>query len=251
MITVDVEGKQVEFPDGTNPSVIEGAIKTHFYPQNKPASTSQILKAPDKEYTTGLGHILNAVGWPEERMKAVLSEPRRALKMGKEMGMYSPKPMEEIEAENRILGTVGSAVSSMIPYKSSVTNAVMGGINWRNHPKLVADAKLAAKKAGVRVDNLEYVGLQSFQPMSNDAMHLWNVKDPKSPQFESTIAGPTFQLKPKGNLEIGTSVSVRGKQGVINEVNPDGTVSVGFKDGSMAEVGMNEITVGTERRAVK
>lgn len=65
---------------------------------------------------------------------------------------------------------------------------------WMSDPTLVADAKIAAKKAGVLPSALEYVGLQKFAPLSNDAMHLWNVMDPNSPKHGSTIAGNTFSL---------------------------------------------------------
>ncbi len=65
---------------------------------------------------------------------------------------------------------------------------------WMSDPTLVADAAVAAKKAGVLPSALEYVGLQKFAPLSNDAMHLWNVMDPNSPKHGSTIAGNTFSL---------------------------------------------------------
>jgi hypothetical protein len=60
---------------------------------------------------------------------------------------------------------------------------------WSKDLTLIKDAKFAAAKAGVRPKDLEYVGLQTFEPYSTDAMHLWNVMNPKSPKYQSTIAG--------------------------------------------------------------
>lgn len=424
MITVDVEGKQVEFPDGTHPVIIERAIKAHFYPQKQPSTTSQMLNAPQKEYTTGLGHILNAVGWPEERMRAVLTEPRRALRIGQEMGMYSPKPPAEVESENRILGTVGKGVASLIPYKSSIQGAVLGqigpvyhgspykftkfenkaigtgeGAQAFGHGHYLSEVpevgKSYAMAKGVKLGDLEitpksmwfdplnrvvrgeegwnektitksledtianwgkesrigkesgkilekiklgekpteggnlyeatihkgkqpseYTFLEWDKPLKDQPQNVKNAIKKLGIDFNAEYPGLTnvkFEDRlgsllydalgqgemaskrlrevgisgikyPTGSLsgmkdtgkynyvvfnpenitiekiggkavvprvETGTSVSVRGKQGVINEVNPDGTVSVGFRDGSMAEVRMNDITVGTERRAVK
>jgi hypothetical protein len=65
---------------------------------------------------------------------------------------------------------------------------------WMKVPELSRDAQLAAKKIGVKPESLEYVGLQKFTPYSQDAMHMWQVVDETSPFFQSTIAGPTFQV---------------------------------------------------------
>jgi hypothetical protein len=87
---------------------------------------------------------------------------------------------------------------------------------WMKVPELSRDAQLAAKKVGVKPENLEYVGLQKFTPYSQDAMHMWQVVDETSPFFQSTIAGPTFQLpkggptsllkSEKGSLQLGTPI---------------------------------------------
>ncbi len=108
---------------------------------------------------------------------------------------------------------------------------------WSKNPELVADAKLAAEKAGVSPDNLEYVGLQKFTPLSNDAMHLWNVTDPNSPKYQSTVAGPTFQLgRGKGTSTApivayhGTKAEIKGGEFRATEEStvPDRLVGTHF-----------------------
>jgi len=69
--------------------------------------------------------------------------------------------------------------------------------DWSKDSALVEDAKFVAQKAGVKPSDLEYVGVQSFKPLSNEAMHLWNVMDPKSPRYQSTISGKSFQMTPE------------------------------------------------------
>ena len=127
---------------------------------------------------------------------------------------------------------------------------------WSKDPALVEDAKAVAAENGVKPESLEYLGVQSFRPNSTDAMHLWNVTDPNSPKFKSTVAGPKFQqestleegtnippVTQMHEMPVGTSVKVNGREGVVNEVNPDGTISVGFEGGGMADVRPEEITV--------
>jgi phospholipid N-methyltransferase len=67
---------------------------------------------------------------------------------------------------------------------------------WSKDPALVEDADAAAATAGVKPEDLEYMGLQSFKPASADAYHLWNVMNPESPLYKSTVAGPKFQEEP-------------------------------------------------------
>lgn len=67
---------------------------------------------------------------------------------------------------------------------------------WSKDPALVEDAGAAATKAGVKLEDLEYMGVQSFKPASTDAYHLWNVMNPESQLYKSTVAGPMFQQEP-------------------------------------------------------
>src|SRR3972149_3793968 len=65
---------------------------------------------------------------------------------------------------------------------------------WMKVPELNLDALSVSRRVGIAPENLEYVGLQKFTPLSQDAMHLWNVVDKGSELFGSTVAGPKFQL---------------------------------------------------------
>jgi len=91
---------------------------------------------------------------------------------------------------------------------------------WSKNPELVSEAKLAAEKAKVTPDNLEYVGLQKFTPYSNDAMHLWNVTDPSSPKYQSTVAGPTFQLTEGQTKRLRPMGVLKGQRGSLGETKP-------------------------------
>jgi tRNA nucleotidyltransferase (CCA-adding enzyme) len=68
--------------------------------------------------------------------------------------------------------------------------------------ELTADAAEAAKKYGVSVKDLEYSGLQSFEPFLNHYMHLWTIMGPEDHKsYQSTItSGKKYDIK-KSNLE--------------------------------------------------
>jgi hypothetical protein len=51
------------------------------------------------------------------------------------------------------------------------------------------DRKFVAEKIGVPPENLDYVGIQSFRPMEEKYMYLWNVNDPSSKKHMSTVTG--------------------------------------------------------------
>ncbi len=97
--------------------------------------------------------------------------------------------------------------------------ARMSPSEWSKNPELVSEAKLAAEKTGISPENLEYVGLQKFTPYSNDAMHLWNVTDPSSPKYGSTVAGPTFQLTEGQTKRLRPMGVLKSQRGSLGEVN--------------------------------
>lgn len=125
------------------------------------------------------------------RQKNVLTEPESRVNVAQKNIMETPELLQEVRH-------------------------YMPPSEWMKVPELSRDAQLAAKKVGVKPENLEYVGLQKFTPYSQDAMHMWQVVDETSPFFQSTIAGPTFQLpkggptnllkSEKGSLQLGTPI---------------------------------------------
>ena len=71
---------------------------------------------------------------------------------------------------------------------------------WSKDPALVKDAEVAAEEAGVELKDLEYIGLQSLKP--TDTYHLWNVTNPESPLYKSTVSGPKFERKEISRKEV-------------------------------------------------
>lgn len=62
---------------------------------------------------------------------------------------------------------------------------------------------------------------------------------PEEAKVQAPLPSPT-QMR---EIPTGTSVRVNGKEGKVNEINPDGTISVGFEGGGMADVKPEEITL--------
>ena len=56
--------------------------------------------------------------------------------------------------------------------------------SWVPAAALQKDAEATGKRYGVKASNLEYAGVQSFKPMENRYLHLWNIAD-RSAQAQS------------------------------------------------------------------
>lgn len=82
-------------------------------------------KLPDQPLKTPLGSILEAVGYPKQRLSEILSNPYGGLLQGIDAGLYSPKPREEIESQNKIVGLLGSLLAGSVPYDTTIQDSIL------------------------------------------------------------------------------------------------------------------------------
>ena len=99
-------------------------------------------------------------------------------------------------------------------------NQVMG-LN-RIGSEIDDDRIFAAKKIGVRPEQLDYVGKQE---MIDEYMHLWNVNDPGGPLDGSTRTGEKYPMK-NNNLGMPRVVLPEG-EGAIPGATPDDATETG------------------------
>lgn len=80
------------------------------------------------------------------------------------------------------------------------------------------------------------------KPAELAKLKLAPAEEPPTLTPAGTTRGVPEQAEEKAPaIETGTPVKVNGKEGVVNEVNGDGTVSVGFKNGAVEDVKAGEV----------
>jgi len=127
----------------------------------------------ERPFKTPIGMLLEALGFPRERMVEVLSNPYGGImKAQQSEQFYSPKPQGEIEWQNAIQGFLGRLVGEAIPYETTPQQMSMIGIY--GGPKATGFAKAGNKFSGM-ADKMERFeiddSLIKLKPKFDDFIH--------------------------------------------------------------------------------
>lgn len=133
-VTLQDGTTHVDFPDGTSPETIKSAMANKFYragPQIMQGSKTEQRRAdpleePMKPVKTPVGMVLNAIGYPKERLVRALSS-----------------------SENPIIAKGGEMLASMVPYEITPQEATLGMVG-----SYVGQRAIGFKKAPGRFSNL-------------------------------------------------------------------------------------------------
>lgn len=217
-VTLQDGSTYVDFPDNTSPEKIREVMSKKFYRAGpeimQGARTEQykpknLLEEPVPPVKTPIGTILNAIGYPQERLQRALTSP-------------AGTPLQQ-----KIVGTAGGLLAGFVPYEMGPKEMALG---------MASSIKMVGGKISL-LESGTYRGTRftsSFGPHdsqvvarigSKDVGRLWYTKKPDGGFTVNKIEVlPEFRRKGVATTLMEEVVSKEGPyRGATTAMTPEGS----------------------------